>query len=112
MMKSKTFTNPTACPVVHTMSLIGGKWKPIILHSLMDGKLRFGALSTHIPTISRKILTEQLRALEATGLINAEQHAKALPGVEYSLTEKGESLIPIITAMCDWGQAALQQAQA
>lgn len=109
MTTSRSFTNPTACPVVHTMSLIGGRWKPVILHSLMEGKQRFGTLTTEIPSISHKILTEQLRALEATGLIQAEQFEEALPHAEYSLTPKGKSLLPIISAMCDWGRAELSK---
>ena len=109
MTTSRSFTNPTACPVVHTVSMIGGRWKPIILHSLMDGQQRFSKLATHIPSISPKILTEQLRALEVTGLVHTKQFANALPRTEYSLTEKGKSLLPIVTAMCDWGKAELRQ---
>ncbi|MFK7799241.1 MAG: winged helix-turn-helix transcriptional regulator [Aureispira sp.] len=112
MTTSRSFTNPTDCPVVHTMSLIGGRWKPVILHSLKDGKQRFGTLTTQIPSISHKILTEQLRALEATGLVKTKQFEQALPKTEYSLTKKGKSLLPIINAMSDWGSAELTQVQA
>jgi DNA-binding HxlR family transcriptional regulator len=91
MKQSRFFENPTDCPVVHTMSIIGGE-------------LRFGKLALFIPTISRKILTEQLRELEKYGLIKREEFNEVLPKVEYSLTELGKSLIPVITAMCSWGQ--------
>jgi DNA-binding HxlR family transcriptional regulator len=104
MKKSRIFENPTDCPVVHTMSIIGGRWKPIIIYCLMGGKLRFGKLSLFIPTISRKILTEQLKELENYGLIKREEFNEVPPKVEYSLTALGESLIPVIHAMCKWGQ--------
>jgi DNA-binding HxlR family transcriptional regulator len=70
----------------------------------MSGKLRFGKLALFIPTISRKILTEQLKELENYGLIKREEFNELPPKVEYSLTELGESLIPVINAMCAWGQ--------
>lgn len=104
MKQSRIFENPTDCPVVHTMSIIGGRWKPIILYCLMGGKLRFGKLALFIPTISRKILTEQLKELENYGLIKREEFNELPPKVEYSLTELGKSLIPVINAICTWGQ--------
>lgn len=104
MKKSRIFENPTDCPVVHTMGIIGGRWKPIILYCLMGGKLRFGKLSLFIPTISRKILTEQLKELEDYGLVKRKVYNEKQPKVEYSLTELGKSLIPVINAMCTWGQ--------
>jgi DNA-binding HxlR family transcriptional regulator len=104
MKQSRIYENPTDCPVVHTMGIIGGRWKPIILYCLMGGKLRFGKLALFIPTISRKILTEQLKELENYGLVKREEFAESLPRVEYSLTALGESVIPVITAMCNWGK--------
>jgi DNA-binding HxlR family transcriptional regulator len=104
MKKSRIFENPTDCPVVHTMSIIGGRWKPVILYCLMGGKLRFGKLALFIPTISRKILTEQLKELENYGLIKREAFTELVPKVEYSLTELGKSIVPVINAMCAWGQ--------
>jgi DNA-binding HxlR family transcriptional regulator len=104
MKKSRIFENPTDCPVVHTMSIIGGRWKPIIIYCLMGRKLRFGKLCLFIPTISRKILTEQLKELENYGLLKREEFNEVPPKVEYSLTPLGESLIPVIHAMCQWGQ--------
>ncbi|WP_375447240.1 winged helix-turn-helix transcriptional regulator [uncultured Fibrella sp.] len=104
MKQSRVFENPTDCPVVQTMSIIGGRWKPIILYCLMSGKLRFGKLALFIPTISRKILTEQLKELKDYGLINREEYNEQSLKVEYSLTELGKSLIPVINAMCTWGQ--------
>jgi DNA-binding HxlR family transcriptional regulator len=86
------------------MGIIGGRWKPIILYCLMGGKLRFGKLSVFIPTISRKILTEQLKELENSGLVKREEFTESPPKVEYSLTQLGESVLPVITAMCNWGK--------
>jgi DNA-binding HxlR family transcriptional regulator len=104
MKKSRLFENPTDCPVVRTMSIIGGRWKPIILYCLMGGRLRFSKLAFFIPIISKKILTEQLKELEYFGLIKREEFNEVPPKVEYSLTELGTSLIPVINAMCQWGQ--------
>lgn len=104
MKKNRIFENPTDCPVVRTMSVIGGRWKPIILYCLMAGKARFGKLCFYIPTISRKILTEQLKELEASGLIKREEFKETPPRVEYSLTPLGETLIPVINLLCEWGK--------
>ncbi len=103
MKHVKIFENPNDCPVVRTMSVIGGRWKPIILYSLMMGTLRFGKLCFFIPTISRKILTEQLKELEQSGLITRREFNEKPPRVEYSLSPVGETLIPVINAMCSWG---------
>jgi DNA-binding HxlR family transcriptional regulator len=105
MKQSRIFENPTDCPVVHTMSIIGGRWKPIIIYCLMGGKLCFGKLALYIPTISRKVLTEQLKELELSKLIHREVYEGGVkPKVEYSLSELGKSLIPVINALCSWGQ--------
>ncbi|MEO6685650.1 MAG: helix-turn-helix domain-containing protein [Dyadobacter sp.] len=104
MGKSRIYENPTDCPVTHTLTIIGGRWKPIILSTLMGKRLRFGKLTIFMPTISRKILTEQLKELEATGLILREEFAESPPRVEYSLTKKGETVMPIIIAMAEWGK--------
>lgn len=80
------------CPVETTLLLIGDKWKVMILRDLMTGTKRFGALRRSIPAISQKMLTQQLRAMEADGLVHREVYAEVPPRVEYSLTETGESL--------------------
>jgi DNA-binding HxlR family transcriptional regulator len=91
------------CPITATMEVIGGKWKPIILYNLGFGTRRFGEISTRIPSISRKILTQQLKELERDGLINRESFKELPPRVEYSLTDRGKSLSDIFYQIADWG---------
>ena len=88
--------------MTHAMNILGGKWKPIILYLLSNGKLRFGKFFIFMPSISRKVLTDQLRELEFDGLIIREKFAEIPPRVEYSLSEKGESLIPILESLTKW----------
>ena len=92
-----------ACPVETTLSLIGDKWKVLILRDLMPGTKRFGELKKSIGSVSQKVLTAQLRAMEASGLVHREVYAEVPPRVEYSLTALGRSLQPILTAMQQWG---------
>ena len=92
-----------ACPVETTLFLIGDKWKVLILRDLMDGTKRFGELKKSIGSVSQKVLTAQLRAMEEDGLVNRTVYAEVPPRVEYSLTETGYSLKPIIEAMMEWG---------
>ena len=90
------------CPVEATLDLIGGKYKALILWHLAEGKLRFSELKNVI-SATPKMLTQQLRELEAQNLIHREVYAVVPPKVEYSLTELGKSLMPILVAMRDWG---------
>lgn len=92
-----------ACPVETTLQLIGNKWKVLILRDLMDGTKRFGELKKSIGTVSQKVLTAQLRDMEESGLVSRKVYAEVPPRVEYSLTELGKSLNPILSAMKDWG---------
>ena len=88
----------------YTMSLIQGKYKMFILYALMGFKVvRFNELKKYIKTISYKTLSTTLNELEADGLVNREEYPQIPPKVEYSLTERGKSLIPILDSMCDWG---------
>lgn len=89
--------------MTRTVGYIGNKWKPIILLLLSDGQVRFGRLAMFLPTISRKILTEQLRELEEDGLILRHSFMEKPPRVEYEMSEKGKTLIPVINAMNKWG---------
>ena len=93
------------CPVHHTMKFIGGKWKPIILYFLQEGTKRSAELSRQIPEASAKMLTQQLRELERDGVVQRKIYATMPPKVEYSLTELGDSLRPVMKSLCDWGDA-------
>lgn len=89
----------------YTMSLIQGKYKMFILYALMGyGVVRFNELKKYIGTISYKTLSSTLKELEADGLVHREEYPQIPPKVEYSLTARGKSLIPILDAMCDWGE--------
>jgi DNA-binding HxlR family transcriptional regulator len=101
-MENKIENNP--CPFTTTIALIGGRWKSIILYLLSDHTRRFGEIATRMPSISRKVLSEQLKELEADGLIHREQFKEIPPRVEYSLTDLGQSLRPILKDMAAWGQ--------
>lgn len=95
---------PGFCPVTATLDLIGGKWKTLIMYQLDFGTRRFGELAVRIPTISRKVLTEQLKELEKDGLVYREQFKEIPPRVEYSLTPLGNSLSPVFQEMAKWGE--------
>ena len=92
-----------ACPVETTLMLIGDKWKVLILRDLMGGTKRFGELKKSIGTVSQKVLTAQLRDMEEKGLLTRKVYAEVPPRVEYTLTEMGYSLKPILDAMWTWG---------
>ena len=87
-----------------TLSLIGDKWKVLILRDLLPGTKRFGELKKSIGSVSQKVLTAQLRDMEENGLVNRKVYAEVPPRVEYSLTELGQSLKPILDAMWNWGE--------
>ena len=93
-----------ACPVETTLTLIGDKWKVLILRDLMPGTKRFGELKKSVGNVSQKVLTAQLRTMEESGLVNRKVYAEVPPRVEYSLTELGKSLKPILDSMRDWGE--------
>lgn len=93
-----------ACPVETTLTLISDKWKVLILRDLMNGTLRFGELKKSIGHVTQKVLTAQLRQMEASGLLTRKVYAEVPPRVEYSLTDLGRSLKPILDAMWDWGE--------
>ena len=93
-----------ACPVETTLMLIGDQWKVLILRDLMPGTRRFGELKKSIGSVSQKVLTAQLRDMEAKGLVSRKVYAEVPPRVEYSLTDLGKSLKPILDAMWVWGE--------
>lgn len=91
------------CPVATTVQLIGNKWKLLIIRDLLDGPKRFSELKKSLPAISQKVLTDNLRALEADGLVDREVYAEVPPRVVYSLSDLGMTLRPILDAMMAWG---------
>lgn len=104
MSEQKNIKDLPVCPVETTLTLIGDKWKVLILRDLMPGKKRFGELKKSIGSVSQKVLTAQLRDMEANGLVNRKVYAEVPPRVEYSLTDLGYSLKPILDAMWNWGE--------
>ena len=109
---SQKATGGTGCSVERTLSLIDGKWKIVVLYKLLRGTLRFNELRRLIPTVTQRMLTHQLRELEADGLIIRTVYAQVPPRVEYSLSSRGRSLEPVIMALKDWGDANLSSAEA
>ncbi len=100
LFKNKSFN----CTFELTLELIGGKWKPLILWHLCEfGTMRFSELKKTIPSVTQKMLTQQLRELEDDKLVHREVYPQVPPKVEYSLTELGESLIPMLKTMNEWG---------
>lgn len=103
---------PARCAVGLTAELIGGKWKSVILYFLMrDGTLRFGQIRTLLPGITQRMLTLQLRELEADGLVHRRVHPVVPPHVDYTLTEFGTSLAVVLNGMHDWGQRYKRRCQ-
>jgi DNA-binding HxlR family transcriptional regulator len=103
-MRSKRYERRTGCPVEMTVSVIGGLWKPLILFALLEQRRRFGELSRLIPAATQRMLSLQLRELEADGVINRIAYAEVPPRVEYELTNLGHSLEPVLLALYQWGQ--------
>ena len=104
-METEALKELPACPVGTTLTLISDKWKVLILRDLMPGTKRFGELKKSVGNVSQKVLTAQLRAMEESGLVNRKVYAEVPPRVEYSLTELGKSLKPILDSMWAWGEA-------
>ena len=102
--EQKTVKALPACPVETTLTLIGDKWKVLILRDLLTGTKRFGELKKSVGDVSQKVLTAQLRAMEDSGLLTRTVYAEVPPRVEYTLTALGRSLQPILDAMKDWGE--------
>ena len=96
------------CPIEELMRAIGGKYKPVILYYLMNGPQRFGALGRLVPGVSQRMLTQQLRELERDGLVHREIYREVPPRVEYSLTELGATLKPLLLQMNAWAESHLE----
>ena len=99
-----SLSNVEQCPVISTMAVIGGKWKILIIHLIHNDINRFGKLSMLLKHVSRQMLTTQLRELERDGILRRVVYAEIPPHVEYFLTPKGMALIPVLTALKDWGE--------
>ncbi|MBP2632753.1 MAG: hxlR 1 [Firmicutes bacterium] len=99
------------CSMELTLDLIGGKWKALILWNLGQDTLRFSELKKLLPKITQKMLTQQLRELETSGLVKRFIYRQVPPKVEYSLTPEGKSLIPILDTLCQWGQNYAENAE-
>lgn len=97
-------TKSQPCPVETTLSLLGSKWNVLILRDLFDQTLRFGELKRSVGEVSQKVLTSKLREMEEKGLVDRKVYAEVPPRVEYSLTELGQSLRPIVESMYAWGR--------
>jgi DNA-binding HxlR family transcriptional regulator len=91
------------CPVEAAIDIIGGKWKPLILWTLRDGTLRFSQIEDELYGITQKMLTKQLRELEQDGIVSRKVYAQVPPKVEYSLTDSGRTLMPVLDLLCAWG---------
>ncbi len=104
-MEAKTYN----CPVEATIDVIGGKWKPLILWWLQQQTYRFAELRRQIPGITEKMLTQQLRELEADGIVHRQVYPAVPPKVEYSLTEYGRSLERALQEICEWGRMHMQR---
>lgn len=104
MSEINTTKELPACPVETTLTLIGDKWKVLILRDLITGTKRYGELKKSVGNVSPKVLTAQLRDMEESGLVSRKVYAEVPPRVEYSLTELGQSLKPILDAMQQWGE--------
>ena len=96
------------CPVTLCLKVIGGKWKPVIVFLVKNKVDRFGALQRSLPKITKQMLTMQLRELELDGIIDRKVFAEVPPKVEYSITEFGETIFPIIHKMREWGEFAMK----
>ena len=110
-MKTKKIQNnihgAAECPITATIDVIGGKWKPPIIWLLMKGPMRFGELSKTMPDIALKVLSRQLKELEADGIIVRKAYPEVPPRVEYSLTEKGDSLREVMFLLSEWSSKHL-----
>lgn len=99
------------CPVEGTLALIGGKWKGLILYHLLDGTMRFGEFRRRLPNVTQRMLTNQLRELEADGLVTRTVFAQVPPRVDYALSPRGRSLEPVILSLKAWGDTNLTAAR-
>jgi DNA-binding HxlR family transcriptional regulator len=103
-MQQESHATRAKCGVETTIAVVGGKWKPMILYALLSGPRRFGELTRLIPEVTQRMLTLQLRELEADGVIAREVYKQVPPKVEYSLTPSGQTIEPLLVLMEEWGE--------
>jgi len=108
--RHERFDCSPGCPVEATLALIGGKWKGVVLWHLLQGTLRFNEIRRRLPNVTQRMLTNQLRELETDGFIIRTVYPEVPPKVEYSLSERGRSLEPVILALKAWGEANVEGA--
>lgn len=108
--KTKDF-NPNDCPVTFCLNIIGGKWKPVIIHLLRKGCNRYSMFQKAIPDISKQTLTNQLRELEVDSVIERVVYPEIPPRVEYKITSYGHSLLPIVDSMSQWGLKQMKKSK-
>lgn len=108
--RHERFDCSPGCPVEATLALIGGKWKGVVLWHLLQGTLRFNEIRRRLPNVTQRMLTNQLRELETDGFIIRTVYPEVPPKVEYSLSERGQSLEPVILALRAWGAANVEGA--
>lgn len=99
----------TKCPVHASVDVIGGKWKPCILYRLQNGTFRFGELKKQMPWISEKMLIRQLKELQSDGIVLRRDYGEVPPRVDYQLTEYGQTVVPLMRVLADWGKTHLAQ---
>lgn len=110
-MSHTSYDCSLGCPVEASLEVIGGKWKSVVLYHLLDGTKRFNEIRRLVPDVSQRMLTKQLRELESDNIVNRKVYAEVPPKVEYSVTEFGQTLTPIIISLQKWGQMYLEQRQ-
>ncbi len=108
-MRHSDYTCHMGCPTEAALEAIGGKWKGVILYHLSDGTKRFGELQRLLPHITQRMLTRQLRSLENDQIVHRQVYPEVPPKVEYSITEFGQTLAPILQALQDWGETYLKK---
>lgn len=104
MNANEELTEERKCPIETVILVLGGKWKPTILWLLLDSAKRFSELEKRIPGITQKMLAQHLREMENDRLITRTIYPSVPPKVEYALSEYGETLVPVMQTMCDWGE--------
>jgi len=102
-MRHRSYQTQLGCSVEATLEVIGGKWKGAILYHLLDGTKRFNELKRMFPSLTQRILAQQLKELERDGIVHREVYREIPPKVEYSLSEMGQSLEPVLRALRQWG---------